>query len=160
MSIELVQDYRDLVKGFGDLAGTISPKMLKISPIEGEWSAAFIIHHLSDAELHFATRYMWILTAENPPIVPFEEEVYPLKLNYLVRDPNLSLKSLLAVSSMVGDILGQVSQVDWQRKCIHSDRGEITLQEVLQTSRNHVKAHIDQLEQVLVKLDPSKAEFI
>ena len=160
MSIELVKDHQELTKKFGDLAGTISPKMLKVSPKDGGWSPAFIIHHLSDAELHFATRYLWILTAENPLIAPFDEESYPLKLNYLVRDPNLSLKSLLAVSAMAGDILGQVSQGDWQRKGIHSDRGEITLLEVLQTSRNHIKAHIDQLEQVLVKLDPSKAEFI
>ena len=105
MPRELIVEYLDGGRGFAALARTVSTLEMDRSPISGQWSPAFIIHHLSDAELHFATRFLRILTEDKPAIQPFDEDVYPSRLNYSQRDPQLSLRSFEAVNKTMADLL-------------------------------------------------------
>ncbi|MEK6647795.1 MAG: DinB family protein [Actinomycetota bacterium] len=152
MPRELIVEYLDGGKRFAALARTVSTSEMDRSPISGQWSPAFIIHHLSDAELHFATRFLRILTEDKPAIQPFDEDVYPSRLNYSQRDPQLSLRSFEAVNKTMADLLSQIPEVDWERQGVHAERGEFPLIAGVKTSRNHVQAHIEQLEQVLQAL--------
>lgn len=155
MSRELIVEYLDGGKRFVALARTVSLEDIDRSPASDQWSPAFIIHHLSDAELHFATRFLRILTEDKPVIQPFDEDVYPSRLNYSQRDPQLSLKSFEAVSKTMADLLSQIPEVDWERQGVHVERGDFPLIAAVKLTRNHVQAHIEQLEQVLQTLKDS-----
>lgn len=152
MSRELIAEYLDGGKRFVALARTVSLKDIDRSPASDQWSPAFIIHHLSDAELHFATRFLRILTEDKPAIQPFDEDVYPSRLNYSQRDPQLSLRSFEAVNKTMADLLSQIPEVDWERQGVHAERGDLSLIAAVKLTRNHVQAHIEQLEQVLQTL--------
>lgn len=155
MSQELIAEYLDSAGRFIALARTVSSVDMDRSPDPGQWSPAFIIHHLSDAELHFATRFIRILTEDKPAVQAFDEDIYPARLNYSQRDPQLSLRSFEAVNKSMGDLLSQISEVDWKRQGVHAESGNFPLIAGVKTSRNHVQAHIEQLEQVLQKLRDS-----
>ncbi len=62
-------DFLDALALFPERSRTIAP--------EGEWSAAYIVHHLSDGETNFAGRFLLTLGADNPHLVLFNEEWYP-----------------------------------------------------------------------------------
>jgi hypothetical protein len=64
---------------------------------EGEWSAAFIVHHTADVEVHFSARYLLTLGADNPPLIFFDEEQYPDRLKYTKRSLNKSLAAIVGI---------------------------------------------------------------
>ena len=66
---------------FLDALALIPDIKRKIS-IGGEWSAAFIVHHTADVEVQFAARYLLLLGAENPPLIFFDENLYPDRLHH------------------------------------------------------------------------------
>ena len=86
MSQELVNTYIANCADFEKVVRSIGANDLSRIAKEGEWSAAYVIHHMADADMHFATRFLHILTVDKPAIVPFDEDVYPDRLKYAARD--------------------------------------------------------------------------
>ena len=155
MPKEVIAAYLDDGKRFIVLARTVRVSDMHRSPALDQWSPAFIIHHISDVELHFATRFLRILTEDRPTIQAFDEDVYPSKLNYRQREPELSLRSFEAVNRSMADLLSQIPEADWKREGVHTERGDFPLIAAVKLTSNHVRAHIDQLDQVLKTINNS-----
>ena len=113
---------------------------------DGQWSAAFIVHHVSDAELHFAARYLAILASENPTMVYFDEELYPDALDYQHRSITKSLASIAGIRAMVEDVLSSIDESALARKTTAEDGKQFTLGELLAKADDHMKAHTEQLK--------------
>jgi len=152
MSKDLVESYIANCTEFEKIVRSIGANDLSRIPKEGEWSAAYVIHHVADADMHFATRFLHILTVDKPVIVPFDEDVYPDRLKYSSRDAHDSLASIFGLHKVVANILKLVDEPDWNRVGIHSEKGEITLADVLTLAINHTKSHIDQLQEIISTL--------
>jgi hypothetical protein len=118
--------------------------------IDGEWSAAFVIHHIADAEIQFGVRYANALAEDNPTIVPFDEEKFPIGLQYNNRSVATSLASLAATHEMNYEILKNASEADWQRISTHPQRGAVTLLDLVQLSAHHIESHIAQLKKAAI----------
>lgn len=82
---ELLAAYKKNGKEFAEVASSISVADLNKPMPGGEWPPAYVIHHMVDAELHFATRYLHILAADKPTIINFNEEAYPDRTHYSLR---------------------------------------------------------------------------
>ena len=152
MSQELVNTYIANCADFEKVVRSIGANDLSRIAKEGEWSAAYVIHHMADADMHFATRFLHILTVDKPAIVPFDEDVYPDRLKYVARDAHDSLASIIGLHKVVANILKLVDDADWKRAGIHSEKGEITLAEVLTLASNHTHSHVEQLQEIISSL--------
>jgi hypothetical protein len=131
-------DFLDALALFPDRARTIAP--------EGEWSAAYIVHHVADGELHFAARYLHILGSDNPLMIYFEEERYPDALHYEKRSVSKSLAAIAGIRAMVLEVLSTVDESAWARTT-HTPDGEVfTLADLLAKADAHMAGHIDQLK--------------
>jgi hypothetical protein len=139
-------------KEFISTAKSIAPAKMQVSPKPGEWSPAFVLHHMADAELHFATRYLFNIADDLPTIVPFNEDVYPERVNYAKRDPLASLAAIEGVSQMVIDILKVIPGADWSRTSIHSEKGPVTLSQIVELASGHSKAHANQIKEIIASL--------
>ena len=113
---------------------------------DGEWSAAFVIHHIADAEIQFGVRYSNALCEDNPTIVPFDEEKFPIGLQYSKRSVANSLNALAATHELNYEILKNASAADWERISTHPQRGEVSLLQVVTLGAKHIESHIDQLK--------------
>ena len=82
MSKEMVDAYRESGEIFIARAKNLSPTQMNTQPSSGQWSPAYIVHHMADAEAFFTTRFMSILSDEMPDVVPFNEAVFPDTLHY------------------------------------------------------------------------------
>jgi hypothetical protein len=131
-------EFLDALALFPDRSRTIAP--------EGQWSAAFIVHHVSDAELHFAARYLAILASDNPTMVYFDEELYPDALDYQLRSITKSLASIAGVRAMVEDVLSRIDQSALARITTAEDGKQFTLAELLEKAHSHMTAHTEQLK--------------
>jgi DinB superfamily len=136
-------------RDFISLAQTVPDAKMNHAPSAGEWSAAFVIHHMADSELHFATRYLFNLVDERPNIQGFNEEFYPERIQYQKRNPQNSLKALQGIRAMIEEILKNATPEDWNRISIRFDGQEVTLLQIVDTAGGHCKAHLEQLKSIL-----------
>jgi hypothetical protein len=131
-------DFLDALALFPDRARTIAP--------EGEWSAAFIVHHVADGELHFAARYLHTLGSDNPTMIYFEEERYPSALHYDQRSISKSLASIAGIRAMVHEVLSQVDEGAWSRITTSQDGNSFTLAQLVEKANSHLISHTEQLK--------------
>jgi hypothetical protein len=149
MSKQLLESYLENSRQFIELAKSISPTDLVKSPNTDSWSAAFVIHHMADSEMHFSTRYLFALADEKPAIAPFNEDIYPVRLNYAKRSAVASIAAIEGIQRGVVDILSQIPDSDWDRISIHPDAGELKLSQIIEKAGSHTLAHLGQLREVL-----------
>lgn len=149
MSNEIIKSYIDSGEKFVAVAEVASDAAMKKNAPEGEWNGAFVVHHMGDFELHFSHRVLRMLTEDNPEIVGYSEEPYPGNLNYAARDWRLSLATVRAARSMTSDILKKVDQSMLTRPGVHSERGPITLADILSSAAKHIASHTEQLTTAL-----------
>jgi hypothetical protein len=146
---QILEKYHSSAISFVEEGTKISSEGLTKSK-DGEWSAAFVIHHIADAEIQFGVRYANALCEDNPTIVPFDEEKFPTGLQYDNRSVAVSLQSLAASHAMNYEILKNASDADWSRISTHPQRGAVTLLQLVTLSANHIEGHIDQLKNAAI----------
>ena len=133
-------------------AVALFPDRLRTTSVDGEWSAAYVIHHVADGELHFAARYLHTLGSDNPIMVYFEEDRYPDALHYEKRTVAKSLASIAGIRSMVFEILSTVDQSAWSRTTTTVDGKSYTLEDLVTTADGHLVGHIGQLTDLHARL--------
>ena len=146
---QLLEKYHSSALSFIKEAKQISSPALDQAN-DGEWSAAFVIHHIADAEIQFGARYAIALSMENPSIVPFDEKRFSIGLQYSNRSIEISLQSLAATHELNYEILKNASEADWERTSTHQESGPVTLFRLVQKSANHIESHIAQLQNAAI----------
>ena len=144
---ELLQTYSENAQAFITAARSIPEDNLNLAPAEDEWSAAYVIHHMADAELQFGVRYANTLVTENPAIVLFDEEKFPTALHYERRSVANSLAAFEAAHNLNYEILKSVSPEDWNRTSVHPVKGIVYLTSMVKLCGSHIRGHIEQLKE-------------
>jgi hypothetical protein len=143
---ELLDTYHSNVQAFIKAAKAISPDKMNTQSAPDQWSAAFIIHHMADAELQFGVRFANTLVEDNPAIVPFDEEKFPIGLQYEKRNPQISLMAFEAAHNLNYEVLNNASVEDWNRTSVHPDKGLVHLTSLVKLCGGHIGTHIEQLK--------------
>ena len=147
MTQEILQQFESATHAFCDYARAIPADKVLTSPKPGEWSHAYVIHHLADSDAQFAVRFINLLSVDTPGIVPFDEDSFPGALHYDGRNVETSLAAIEASCAHMVEILKQLSPEEWNRTGLHPERGVLTLSDLLQLTTNHRVGHLDQLKQ-------------
>ena len=150
--ISAIDNFQRRTNEFLDALALIPDRFRNQAP-EGEWSATFIVHHVSDAELHFAARYLATLASDNPTMVYFDEDQYPGALDYAHRNITKSLASISGVRSMVSDVLSNIDESALLRITTAEDGAKFTLGELLEKADSHMAAHTQQLIELAATLN-------
>jgi hypothetical protein len=146
-----LENFQQHTTDFLDALALFPERSRNIAP-EGEWSAAYIVHHISDGETHFAGRFLLTLGADNPPLVLFNEEWYPEVLHYEKRTINKSLAAIVGMRSMILETLSLVDDDKWNRTMAREDGTLVTLAELVLQADGHLVGHIDQLRKLAATL--------
>jgi hypothetical protein len=149
MSEEIIKAYIESGEKFVAVAKAADHQAMNKEAPKGEWNGAFIVHHMGDFELHFSHRVLRMLTEDNPEIVGYSEEPYPGNLNYAARDWRLSLATVSAARSMTSDILKKIDASMLARPGVHTERGPITLADIISSAAKHIASHTEQLTSAL-----------
>ena len=131
-------DFLDALALFPDRSRTVAP--------EGEWSAAYIVHHVADGELHFAARYLHTLGSDNPTMVYFDEDRYPVALSYEKRTVAKSLASIAGIRAMIFEVLSNVDESAWSRQTTSEDGQSFSLAALVEKASGHLVSHTEQLK--------------
>ena len=114
----------------------------------GKWSIRQIVAHLADCELVGAHRMRQVLAEDNPTLIAFNQDAWTNNLDYARRKPKQSLDTFRRLRAENCELLKGLPEATFERAGNHSERGKVTLRELLQGYAEHVESHAEQLQRI------------
>lgn len=128
--------------------GVPAAKLRKRS-VPGKWSVAEILSHLADTELVMSYRMKSILGAPGTPIAAFDQDKWAESQNYAKRDPKMSLQVLRTLRGANHAMLKSIRPEQWKHFGVHAERGEESIERIVQMVAGHDINHLRQIEATL-----------
>ena len=129
------------------LAGFPAPQ-LTAHPIAGKWSAAEIVHHLSDSETISGIRLRRLVAETNPVIYGYDQEAYTRALRYNDRDIAPALENFRAVRAATTQLMRAMTEAEWQRHGWHTEIGLYSAEAWLRIYAVHAHDHAAQIRRL------------
>ena len=114
-------------------------------PLPGKWSAREIVHHLGDSESTSAWRLRRLLVEDNARIEGYDQDQFAIRLRYNERDMAPALEAFRCARESTVQLLGLMTEDDWQRAGTHSESGRYTTEDWLQIYAAHAHNHAAQI---------------
>jgi hypothetical protein len=124
----------------------LSPVQIAFKPSENKWSIHEIITHLADTEVQSHVRFRTILANKDVRLIYFDQMDWSIMLDYSKVDLNESVKVIKLMRKVNYNLLSRLSPSDFEKKGVHSVRGELSLAELINLSIQHVKKHLEQIK--------------
>jgi hypothetical protein len=127
----------------------VSRATLAKRPAPGKWSAVEILAHLADTEIVGGYRMRFILGAPGAPIAAFDQDKWAEAENYAKRDPQMSLRVFRTLREANLSLLKSLKPEQWKQFGIHSERGEESIERIVQMFAGHDINHLRQMEVII-----------
>jgi DinB superfamily len=114
-------------------------------PEPGKWSIRQIVAHLADAEIVATMRVRQLIAEENPRLEAWDQNAWATNLDYARRKPSQSLETFRRIRGENYELLKDLPAAAFERAGQHSQRGQITLRQLLQLIAEHAENHATQL---------------
>jgi len=124
----------------------------------GKWSIRQLIAHLADAEMVGAQRFRQVIAEDNPPLGAFDQDAWAKNLDYARKQPKQSLESFRRMRAENYDLLKSLPESAFERTGVHSERGPLTLRQLLDTYADHAESHARQMQAIREEFKKSKGK--
>jgi hypothetical protein len=132
------------------LVSGLSAAQLTTHFLTGEWTVAQNVHHLADSHMNSYIRCKLILTEENPPLKPYDQDAWANLPDAQTADLSTSLTLLKQLHARWVTFWENLPETAWGRVGFHPDNGPMTLADIVRSYAAHGEAHIDQITRTLV----------
>ena len=145
---ELLERFRRGAELVATLTTGVAGVELDWTPAPGKWSVRQIVCHLSDAEGVGAMRLRQVIAEDNPTLQWFDEQAWAEKLDYNKRKLSQALETFRRLRGENYELLKDLPEDTYSRTGNHSQRGPVTLLDLLKTYTEHAENHAVQLRDV------------
>jgi hypothetical protein len=115
---------------------------------EGKWSIRQILAHVADSEIVGADRLRRTIAEVNPTLVWYDQNAWAANLNYAKRKPSESLDLLRRLRADNYELIKDLPDAAFDRTATHSQRGSMTLAQLIEVNASHVESHARQIREV------------
>ncbi|HZU35562.1 MAG TPA: DinB family protein [Gemmataceae bacterium] len=126
----------------GDAIRSLGPAELNAFPVPGTWSIQQIIIHLMDSDLIGSDRMKRVAAEDNPQLIGYNETAFAKRLFPETLDPVQACEVFRLNRLLTAAILRQLSDTDFDRAGMHSERGRETLADLVQGYVEHLDHHM------------------
>ena len=145
---ERIKTIAELPKRVSEAVAGLNEAQLETPYRPDGWTVRQTVHHIADSHANSLIRFKLALTEDEPPTIrPYYEDRWA-ELGDSRLPVDVSLKMLEAIHTRWLTLLNSMSESDFQKKFIHPETGEWTLEGALALydwhSRHHT-AHITHL---------------
>lgn len=142
MKQELVEQYAAGAERLGEAIAGLSRDELLAYPVPGTWSIQQIVLHLTDSDLISSDRMKRVIAEENPTLVGFDETAFARGLFYEALDAALAADVFAKNRQLTAEILRRAPEEAFDRFGTHSERGRVTLTQLVQGMVDHLDHHL------------------
>jgi hypothetical protein len=142
MDAKIIEEFE---KGGDDLRMAVrglEPEDLLSFPVPGTWSIQQIVIHLLDSELVHADRIKRIIAEDKPSLLAFDENRWVKNLFYEDQSVDDAVTIVELNRRNLARVLKKLPSDAFKRTGIHSERGPLTLEDLVTTAVSHLKHHI------------------
>ena len=144
---DFADKYQEATNYFEKLVKSLQPSDLDIKA-PGEWSARQIIHHMADSEAQSYARLRRLLAEPAGSVIQGYDEGLWAKnptLGYTDMPVETSIAVFNAVRAGSLEVIKRLAPEQLKNFCIHSERGEFSLEQWLKAYTRHAIEHADQI---------------
>lgn len=138
----LVTKLRNLPNELQAAVKGLTPEQLETPYREGGWTVAQVVHHVADSHLNAYLRMKFILTEDKPLLKGYSQDVWAARDDARAKQVAPSITLLKGLHKRWVAMLKKVGRAEWKRTGIHSERGEVTLDDLLLTYAAHGEKHV------------------
>ena len=136
-------------KRLDEIARSLGAERINQSLAPGKWDAREIICHLADCEIVFAFRLRQSLAEDRHVMQPFDQDQFAKP--YAAYDTNSALAVFSAVRNWNLLLIRSLSPQQLAKVTTHAERGEMTIQTIVETMGGHDLNHLKQLESITAR---------
>jgi uncharacterized damage-inducible protein DinB len=142
MTKEIVEQYAAGGNSLSQAIAGLSSEELLSYPVPGTWSVQQIVLHLMDSDLISSDRMKRVIAEANPTLIGFDETAFVRALFYEALDAELAAEVFAKNRMLTAEILRRVPEESFDRFGTHSERGRITLTQLVQGMVDHLEHHL------------------
>jgi hypothetical protein len=125
---------------------------LRTRPAPDEWSVVELLGHLLDAEIVLAGRYRWILAHDEPPIPPYDQDLWVQRLRHQDDDPEQMLSLITALRRDHLTLWARTPEAERARFGVHAERGPESYDLSFRMLAGHDLFHLGQMRRTLAQV--------
>lgn len=126
------------------MTGAAGPE-LDFSPQPGKWCIRQIVCHLADSEIVGAERFRRIIAEDTPTILAFDQDAWAEKLDYKRRRISQAIETFRRIRGENYELLRALPEEVFKRTGVHSERGPLSLAEMVRLYAEHAEKHAVQI---------------
>ena len=111
-------------------------------PIPGRWSVLEVVCHLADTDANIAHRIRQVLSEDRPTFQRVKPDLMLAALAYHDRDLEEELAYIELGRKQIARILNAVPPGAWERVGVVGDRGDKTVEQMVNGAVEHVAHHL------------------
>ncbi|CAN5151617.1 DinB family protein [soil metagenome] len=140
----------DYLKGATTLRAAVAgmtKDQLLARPVEGKWSTMEVVAHISDFDPILVDRMKRVIALDRPVFENADENLFAEELKYHERDVNEELAVIDATRTAMSRLMALLSPEQLYRTGLHTTRGPMTLEKIIQLAIRHVNHHVTFIEE-------------
>ena len=143
---ELASAYEAGTREFLQIATSVPAEKLDVNDGEN-WSSRQVIHHCADSEAQSFARLKRLIAEPGSAIQGYDEGAWGKNptLGYTVLPVETSMAVFKAVRAGSLEIIKRLEPEQLKNVCIHSEKGEFSLQQWVTAYTRHAIEHADQI---------------
>jgi uncharacterized damage-inducible protein DinB len=142
MKYRLVEQYAAGADSLSEAIAGLSREELLAYPVPGTWSIQQIVLHLMDSDLISSDRMKRVIAEENPTLIGYDETAFACGLYYEALDAGMAADVFAKNRWLTAEILRRVSEEAFDRFGTHSERGRVTLTQLVRGMVDHLEHHL------------------
>ncbi len=131
-----------------DRIAGLSSDQLRQAEAPGKWSIVDVLQHLADSDLVWAYRLRMVLAHDRPRITGYDQDLWARRLHYDEAIAALALEQFRVLRESTLRILERLSPADRQRVGVHVERGEESIDRMIQLYAGHDILHARQIDRI------------
>lgn len=138
----------DTLNAFHDLIDDTDQTSLKTGP-ESDWSVRDVIAHMVDVDLVWGVRIRLILAQDQPALIGFDQDAWVKRFGSLEQDPVRMFEQFRVLREANLLVLESVTPEELEREGVHSDWGNLSVDQILRMMAGHSAMHLKQAHEIL-----------
>lgn len=111
----------------------------------GGWNARQVVHHLADSHMNAFIRSRLILTEDNPPLKPYDQDAWARLPDASTGPLAPSVTILRGLHARWVTFFQALPEEAWTRQGLHPDNGPVTLAAILESYAAHGQRHLEHI---------------